>query len=223
MSEVALTKGEARRKNVLKSLNLIDEQIKEKVKGKTVLIKPNFVSTSTQNAATHVDQVRGILDFLSTFYQGKVVIAEGACGDTFRGFENFGYFAVEKEYPFKIEFSDLNKDKFEKVKLSTGKSVRVSKTILDPSYFIISAAKIKTHDTVIATFSLKNLVMGMVLRGDKFRVHQGIKEINRNLVFLAKKRTPDLACIDGFYGMQGNGPIVGDMVECKVAIASTDF
>jgi len=223
MSKVALIKGNSRRQNVLNSLNLIADQIKERVKGKTILIKPNFVSTTTQKAATHIDHIRGILDFLSSFYQGKVIIAEGACGDTFRGFKNFGYFSLKEEYPFEIEFIDLNKDRFKEVQISNGRSVRVSRTILEPSYFIISAAKLKTHDTVIATLSLKNLVMGMIIGGDKFKVHQGIREINRNLLLLAKERSPDLASIDGFYGMEGEGPIIGDLVECKVAIASIDF
>ncbi|MFZ6016817.1 MAG: DUF362 domain-containing protein [Nitrospirota bacterium] len=222
MSKVTLIKGESRRKNIFESLKLLEKEIKEEIKERVILIKPNFVSVNIQKAATEVDQVRGILDFLAQFYQGRIIIAEGACGNTFEGFKNFGYFELKEEYGFKIEFLDLNRDNFEEVLISNQEKIRFSKTILDPSFFIISAAKLKVHDTVIATLSLKNLALGAVLGRDKGKVHQGIKEINHNLYFLAKKRRPDLASIDGFYGMEGEGPVIGDMVKCGVAIASLD-
>ena len=222
MSRVALTRGDSRRKNVFESLKLIEKEIREKVEGKRVLIKPNFTSSSIQKAATHIDQIRGILDFLSEVYEGKITIGEGSGENTFEGFRNFGYFRLKDEYQLPIEFTDLNKDDFEMIPISKSESVRVSKTVLDPSFFVISAAKLKTHDAVVVTLSIKNLVMGMVLSGDKREVHQGIEEINHNLFLLAKKRMPDLASIDGFYGMEGEGPIGGNMLRCTVAIASTD-
>jgi uncharacterized protein (DUF362 family) len=222
-SKVSLVKGDSRREIIYRSLKLLENEIKEKIKGKRVLIKPNFVSTKVLKAVTHPDQIRGILDFLSEFYKEKIIIAEGACGDTFSAFQNFGYFKLKEEYP-QIEFFDLNKDEFKEVLISKGERVRVSKTILDPDLFIISSTRIKTHDTVIATLSLKNLVVGMILEeSDKAKIHQGIKEINYNLLLLAKERVPDLASLDGFESMEGEGPVVGDMVKTKVAIASLDF
>lgn len=222
MSKVSLIKRDSRRENILESFKLIGKEIKEKIGERIVLIKPNFVSSTIQNAASHIDQIRGILDFLSAFYKDKIIIAEGSAGDTFEGYENFGYFTLQKEYPFEIEFVDLNKDDFENIPISKGESVRVSKTILNPSYFIISAAKLKTHDTVVATLSIKNIAMGGILREDKKKMHQGIKEINHNLLLLAERRMPDLASIDGFYGMEGEGPTYGDMIETKTAIAGLD-
>ncbi len=222
MSRVALIRGDSRRKNVLESLKLIEKEIRKKVVGKKVLIKLNFTSSSIQKAATHIDQIRGILDFLSEIYEGKITIAAGSGENTFEGFRNFGYLKLKDQYQLPIEFVDLNKDDFEMILISKSESVRVSKTVLDPSFFVISAAKLKTHDAVVTTLSIKNLVMGMVLLRDKEKVHQGIEEINHNLFLLAKKRMPDLGSIDGFYGMEGEGPIGGNMLRCGVAIASTD-
>ena len=222
MSKVALTRGDSRRKNIFESLKLIEKEIREKIEGKKVLIKPNFTSSSIQKAATHIEQIRGILDFLSEVYEGKITIGEGSGENTFKGFRNFGYLKLKGEYQLPIEFVDLNKDGFEMIPISKSVSVRVSKTILAPSFFVISAAKLKTHDLVVTTLSVKNLVMGMVLLRDKEKVHQGIKEMNHNLLLLAKKRMPDLGSIDGFYGMEGEGPTGGNMLRCTVAIASTD-
>ena len=64
--------------------------------------------------------------------------------------------------------------------------------------------------------------MGAVLAEDKARVHQGIKKINRNIYLLVKKRRPDLASLDGFYCMEGRGPVMGERVKLEVAIASLD-
>ena len=222
MTKATLIKGESRRENVLKSLKLIEKKIREKINQKTILIKPNFVSSTIQKASTYLDHIRGILDFLSEFYQGEIIIAEGSAGNTFEGFENFGYFDLKEEYSFPIEFLDLNKDEFEQIPISNGELIRFSKTILNPKYFLISAAKLKTHDTVVATLSIKNIAVGGILKEDKMKIHQGIKEINKNLLFLAQKRIPDLASIDGFEGMEGEGPVYGTEVKTKVAIASLD-
>lgn len=224
MVKVTLIRKNSRRESVYFSLRLIREEIWPKLKDKEILIKPNLVSVQVQKAATHLDQIRGILDFLKEGYQGKILIAEGAAlGETFEGFENFGYFQLKKEYPFSIEFLDLNKTDFEEIEILKREKIKVSKIILDPSFYIISAAKIKTHDTVIATLSLKNLIVGMIQGKDKEKIHQGIKEINQNLLILAKKKTPDLVSLDGWEAMEGEGPVDGEMRELKIALASSDF
>ncbi|MDZ7639682.1 MAG: hypothetical protein U5J83_15765 [Bryobacterales bacterium] len=47
---------------------------------KSVIIKPNLVSTNRQLAATHADALRGILDYLDTRWRGPVYIAESSAG-----------------------------------------------------------------------------------------------------------------------------------------------
>ena len=39
-------------------------------------------------------------------------------------------------------------------------AVRMSQLLLDRGSFLISAARLKTHDLVVATLSLKNIVFG---------------------------------------------------------------
>ena len=47
--------------------------------------------------------------------------------------------------------------------------------------------------------------------------------INYNLFKLSKILRPHLALLDGFEGMEGNGPVAGDPVDHRIAIASTDW
>src|ERR1035438_9657194 len=64
-SRVALVHGDDRRKNVRAALEPIDAEIRAGLRGKkSVVIKPNNVSTTNQLAATHLDALEGILDYL---------------------------------------------------------------------------------------------------------------------------------------------------------------
>ena len=51
----------------------------------------------------------------------------------------------------------------------------------------------------------------------------GFKGINFNLFALAPRLHPDLAVIDGYEGMQGNGPVGGTAVDHRVAVVSRDW
>lgn len=227
MKKVALVRGEDRYLNVLQSLRLIEDEVKLKLEGKNrVLIKPNFVVVDNQLAATHVDAVRAVLDVISGSVEGVISIAEGAAeGQTKTGFHNYGYCSLEEDY--NIRLVDLNKDDFEEVEVLGSDfqpiSVRVAQMVIE-SDFRISVSPMKTHDTVVATLALKNLLVGSLCGvSQKLRIHQGYQAINKNLFELAKIIPPHLSVIDGFLAMEGDGPSHGTPVEMKIALAGTDF
>ena len=224
MAKVALIRGNNRYENVLSALKCIGQEITEKIKDKKrIVIKPNFVSTHVQLAATHIDCVRAILDFLAPLTDEKILIAEGAAlGETIEGFRSFDYLKLKQDY--NIEFKDLNNDEFSEVEIFSSDlkplNIGVAKTILE-SDFRISPAMLKTHDSVIVTLSLKNMLVGSL--DHKSRIHQGAKAINKSLAKLAEIISPHLSVIDGFLGMEGDGPVSGTPIEMKVALAGTDF
>lgn len=224
MNKVSLIKGKDRRRNIRKSLEQISDDIRKNLKPGRIIIKPNFVSSSIQLAASHVDQIRGILDYLREFYKEKIIIAEAACDDTTEAYKDFGYHNLLKEY--NVELIDLNKGPFEKVHILDEKNrtihVMVSSLLLDRNNYLISAAKLKTHDSVVVTLSIKNTAMGCIFTKDKIRVHQGVKHLNLNIAELSKSVWPDLAIIDGFVGMEGNGPVDGSPIHAGVAVSGAD-
>jgi uncharacterized protein (DUF362 family) len=154
-------------------------------------------------------------------------------GGTFDGFNNYGYLAIEKEYDVKLV--DLNKGSWE-YRYMVGKShrpipIRIISEFLDPDVFIISAAKMKTHDRVVTTLSLKNVILGAPLNdyrtNDKWLMHTAYnfsKEavLHYNMFHLAQEVYPDLGVIDGFEAMEGNGPVGGTPVDARVTLASLD-
>jgi uncharacterized protein (DUF362 family) len=239
-SKVALIQGEDRRKNVYQALLAIDDQIRPSLRRKKyVLIKPNNVSTEVQLAATNVDALNGILDYLEPRFRGPVIIAEASAGDTLEGFANFKYDKLPTERRSqKISLLDLNREgKYELSPIVDANvhitPVRLAARLFDPDAFIISSAMLKSHNVVVATMSVKNMAMGAPLRSapgeakwsDKSKVHPNVREGNCNMLLNAQKLRPHwgVAVIDGFEGMEGNGPIGGTLVPSHLAIASTDF
>jgi uncharacterized protein (DUF362 family) len=240
-STVAIIQGDVRRKMVYESLMAIDDQIRPVLKKKkSVVIKPNNVSTNIQLAATHADALRGMLDYLESRFKGPIYIAESSAGNTMEGFENFKYTTVAAEHKSqKVSLIDLNEEaRYVTLPLIDFDlhvvPVHLAARLLDPDAFIISAAILKTHNMAIATLSMKNMVLGAPLHqapketkrwNDKRRYHVGIRQGLYNFFLTAQKMQPywGATVIDGFEGMEGNGPSMGTPVPSRIAIASTDY
>jgi uncharacterized protein (DUF362 family) len=163
-ASVGLVRGEHRYGNVAQALNLVAEQVAFQGRQR-VVVKPNFVSTRHQPAATHVDAVRAVLDFVRARYEGPLSIAEGAAlGDTWQGFERFGYRELVKRYDVKLV--DLNADQTIPAQVYDRrlkpKTLRLARTLVE-SDLRISVGPPKTHDVVIVTLSLKNVIMGALV------------------------------------------------------------
>ena len=240
-SRVSLMRGDDRRTNAYRALKEIDSLVAPELKKKKyVVIKPNNVSSENQLASTHADTLRGILDYLSERTKGPVYIAEAAAGDTMTGFENFHYPQVAAEYKsLDVRLLDLNAEaKYEILPVLDFDlhltPVRLAARLLDPDAFVLCSAILKTHNTVVATLSVKNMCLGAPLHfapgdtshwNDKRRYHGGVRQTHYDMFLTAQKLRPNWGAtlIDGYEGMEGNGPGEGTPVASRVAIASTDY
>jgi|SRR5579871_1347942 len=236
---VALQQGDERRKNVYLALKAIDKELRMKMKDKKyVVIKPNFVNTENQLAASHADAMRGILDYLEESFKGPVKIAESAAGETDRGYDNYRYRVLTSEYrKQRLELIDLNREaKFERIALLDQDlhivPCRIAARLIDPDAFVISAAMLKTHNTVIATLGIKNMVLGAPLHqapgetphwNEKRKYHVGLRQTHYNMMVTAQRLNWGASVIDGFEGMEGNGPNSGTPVPSRIALVSTDY
>ncbi|MFI5381036.1 MAG: DUF362 domain-containing protein [Tepidisphaerales bacterium] len=240
-SVVGLASGESRRKNIFESLVAIEDQILPVLKTrKYVVLKPNIVNTVNQLASTNVDALHGILDFLGPRFKGPVVIAESSAGFTTEGYDHFRYNQVVGEHkPLPISLVDLNEEgKYATHTILNGDlhavPVRLAARLLDPDAYIICSAMLKTHNTVVATLSIKNMCLGAPLHSpqketqrwnDKRLYHGGVRQTHVDIMLTAQKLQPcwGAAVIDGYEGMEGNGPNDGTLVPSRLAIASTDY
>ncbi len=243
-SRVALTHGEDHAGIIFEGLRLLKDEIARAIGERPVVIKPNLVAVDAQLSATPVQSVEGILEFLRSIGKHRnVIISESAAnGPTAEGYSNYGYVPLAARYGVKLV--DLDHEAVRTIHALDQNDmrphpVRVSRLLLDRGNFVISAAKIKTHDRVVATLSLKNLVVGAPIKDPGFRwgpggrpgaltdkplIHgNGFHGLQYNLYALAPKLRPDLAVIDGYQALEGNGPVAGTPVEHRVAVTSLDW
>jgi uncharacterized protein (DUF362 family) len=232
-STVSLIKGDDRRKNVTQSLVAIDEQIMPVLKTKKyVMIKPNALGT------THVDALRGILDYLAPRFKGPVVIAECATGDTTAWFEKAGFPALITEYgKQKVSLVDLADEAKYVVQPLLDYDLhvvpaRLAARFFDPEAFILGSACFKVHNIAVVTLAVKNMVLGAPLHQshaeakagvtwlDKRRYHAGIRQSLYNIYSTFARMQPFMGAtvIDGFEGRENGG-----VVPSHCAIASTDY
>ena len=240
-SVVSLVRGDVRRRNVAEALALVEDQILPVLRlKKYVVVKPNLVSTIQPLAASHADALHGILDFLAPRFKGPVVIAESSAGNTFAGYEQFGYLKVPAEHKEReVTLVDLNAEgRYETLQILDDhlhlQPVRLAARLLDPDAYVICAGAMKTHNAVVATLSVKNMTLGAPLHNarketkrwnDKRHYHGGVRQTHFDMLLTAQKMRPfwGVALIDGFEGMEGNGPSAGTPVPSRIAIASTDY
>ena len=163
-SRVALVRGADRYDNVCQALAPISGEIDLAAKQR-VLIKPNFVVTHKPLAATHVDAVRAVLDFVRARYDGPITIAEGpSVQPAAEGFRLHGYESLVSSHG--ITLSDLNHDDVLPVDVYDWRlrplRLHLARSVVE-SDFRISVGPPKTHDIVIVTLSLKNMIMGALI------------------------------------------------------------
>jgi uncharacterized protein (DUF362 family) len=241
---VALTTGTDRAAMVFDGLKPFARQIQQAIAGKQVVLKPNNVSIDVPLCATHADCLQGILEFLKSIGRtDNIIIAESAAGGpTLEGFANYGYTRLTGSYGVKLV--DLDQEPIRLLHVFDEKdfrphAVRMSRVLLDPRAYIISATRFKTHDRVVATLSLKNIIVGAPIKDPGFRwgpasragakndkplIHgSGFRGINYNLFAVAQQLHPHLSVLDGVEGMQGDGPVGGQLMDHRVCVVSPDW
>ncbi len=246
-SDVSFLTGKDRREMVYKSLKPFAAEIERGIGSKQVIIKANagLAEPRFASCSSHADELRGILDFLKeTGYDRQVIITEGTAStkcNAFIGFENYGYMPLEKEY--NVRLTDANDQPYSPRFIYAAEHrpqpINIINLFMDPEVYLISAARLKSHNAVVATCSLKNVAMGSPMchwrksgaaqENEKSKMHGGRgsvggRELSYNLFLVAQMGVqPDLAIIDGVETIEGNGPWEGTVVEHGVVVTSTDF
>ncbi|HUW21808.1 MAG TPA: DUF362 domain-containing protein [Candidatus Bathyarchaeia archaeon] len=219
---VCLAKGTDHYQNITNCLNLIRGDIEKALIGREkVVIKVNFVSPENELAATPIESVTALLDFLRPIYKKRIQIMETGKNAAL-GFKNFNYPKLTEKYNVKLTALDngnLVPVFVYDVNLKKRIKVEIYQEALSAD-FLISITRAKTHNYGIVTLGLKNIAAGFLK--DTSLIHQGYQAFNKNLFLLIKKIQPDLSIIDATVGMEGNGPISGQPIKVGWALASPD-
>ena len=216
--QVAVVKGERGKEPVFKALDLID--YKTALAGQDrVLVKVNFITDKTWETGATTDPivVEAILERLKDLPVAvNVVESDATMTNADKALKVTGMKDVCDRYG--VEFINLRhvKDKV-KIPIPNGealKSITVPRIVTESA--IISAAKLKTHSATGVTLGMKNM---FGLLPDKFKGKYHLIGISRVVVDINTVLKPALTVIDGFVGMEGNGPIDGEPVKMNTIIA----
>lgn len=143
---------------------------------------------------------------------------------------NYGYMLLKDEYNVDLIDLNLENSTYEWV-LDTNlypKAIPIIDSFLDPNNYFISVTRMKTHELVVATMSIKNMVMGSPLnkynvQNYKSIMHPGLPRwAHYNIFLIARKIRPNFSILENVEGMQGNGPVRGFPMKHGVGLAGID-
>ena len=218
---VAIVKGERGHEPVFKALDLID--YKQALVGyDTVLIKVNFITDKTWDTGATTDPivVEAIIKKLEALpVKVYVVESDATITNADKAFEKTGMKEMCRRNG--VEWLNLRHVK-DKVKLDIPngealQSIIVPRLVTESA--VISAAKLKTHLNTTVTLGMKNM---FGLLPDKFKGKYHMKGISKVVVDINTVLKPAFTVIDGFVGMEGEGPIDGTPVQMNLIIAGKD-
>jgi uncharacterized protein (DUF362 family) len=197
------------------------------VRGKTVLLKPNFVGPDPQNRInTHPAVVRAARECFLQLGAERVLLGDAPALE--RDTEAIVESMRLREYigPLSGCFVDLNLDTPRRTPLRTHASplreLYFPETVLGAD-LVVSMPRMKTHHWAGVTLSLKN--MFGVVPGNCYGWPKNILHwagITRSLLDINSTVRPGFAIVDGIVGMEGNGPTQGTPKPCGVLVLGDD-
>ncbi|HUV46857.1 MAG TPA: DUF362 domain-containing protein [Candidatus Bathyarchaeia archaeon] len=226
MSKVSLVKSNQSYQGTLAVLKPFRADLQKKLQNiPQVVIKINFVDAKKKLAVSPVTAVKGFIDFIKPFFKGKIIIAEQASiGNTKKGFLKHGFKDLA-DRDSQVEVFDVAFDKAEQItiKYPHGKLNLPLAKIYTRSPFVVSITRAKTHNSVVVTLGIKNLLVGAI-QGNldvRSKIHQGM-DIHWIMKEIARYAYPHFVVIDGTLGMEGRGPGSGKPKKANFLAAGFD-
>ncbi len=226
MSKISLVKHTQSYQGTLTVLQPLKDKVKQQIQNlDRIVVKINFVTTHKELATTPVESVKALIDFVKPFYKGEIIIAEEATiGNTKQGFKQHGFTQIaNQEKQVKLFYSAQDEAQTVTIDYADGSIQLPLANIYTQAPYVISICRAKTHDAVVVTLSIKNLLVGAIQGGfsTRSKIHQSW-HINWILQKLTHHIYPDLSIIDGTIGMEGDGPSSGTPIKANWLLASLD-
>jgi uncharacterized protein (DUF362 family) len=225
-SRVALLKTDDRKEGVKTSLEALKIN---PVKGKDVLIKPNFNTADITPGSTHNDTLVALVEKAWEMGAKSISLGERSFPLTREVMEEKGVLPLLRKMNVRvIDFDDLQeKDwvEFKPEKSHWANGFRIARPVLE-SDCLISTGCLKTHQFGgIFTMSLK-LHVGVVPTSrhgyDYMRQLHSSPHQRRMIAEINEPFQPHLIVLDGIEAFVDGGPATGKRAKGEVFLASTD-
>ncbi len=226
---VALVKATDRAEGVRRAIQLLGGN---EVRGKAVLLKPNFNSADPAPGSTHPDVLRALVAQLQELGAGKITVGDrSGMGATRRVMQQVGAFDLAKQMGFDIVvFDELEEKQWALIQSKDDhweRGFAVPKMLLD-SEAVVQTCNLKTHRFGgHFTLSLKNSVgfaakqVGGAGYNYMSELH-GSRHQRTMIAELNRTYAPALVVMDGVEALVNGGPDRGKVVRPEVALASRD-
>jgi uncharacterized protein (DUF362 family) len=221
-SRVALVKTADRKRGVTEALKLLDLK---GVKGKKVVLKPNFNSADDPPGSTHNDTLAQLVTELHGAGARSITLGESSGPPQTRGvMEKKGTFDLARDLRFDVvDFEQIaEKDwvPFKSAGSHWADGFALPRLVVD-SEFMVSTCCLKTHGFGgVFTMSLK-LAVGLTPKSIRRGMHAS-PDMRRMIAELNASYRSDLVVLDGVAAFTDGGPSRGELKAGNVMIAGTD-
>lgn len=222
MTKVAVVSTDDRVYGVNKSIELLGIN---PVKGKNVIIKPNFNTADPPPASSSIETVKQIILRLKEMGAESITIAERAGpANTSKVFEDKGINTLSEDLGFRVvDLTEVPQDGYilKNPESNHWKAGFLFAKIYDEAECIVETCCLKTHMYGgHFTISLKNAV-GIVNKKNMTELHSS--KYQRDMIAeINSVYKPDLIVMDGIITFVDRGPMEGPRVEANVFVAGTD-
>jgi uncharacterized protein (DUF362 family) len=226
LSKVTFVRTGDRKKGVNAALQALDGN---PVKGKNVLIKPNFNTADPTPGSTHNDTLSSLVDEVWAMGAKSISLGERSYPPTSEVMKKKGIVPLLEQRDVKIiDFDTLNERdwvEFKPKETHWSNGFRIARPVLEAE-FLISTCCLKTHQFGgVFTLSLK-LHVGVVPTSRHGFPYMG--ELHRSpdqeelIAEINAPFSPDLVVLDGIDAFVDGGPAMGKRAKGDVFLASTD-
>lgn len=221
-TKVSLVKTPDRESGIRKVVEILNIN---PVKGRDVLLKPNFNTADPFPGSTHNDTLTNLILYLKKIGAKSITIGErSGPPDTSDVLKEKGIYELCKKLDVElINFEELSEDSWIRVRPEKSywrDGFDVAKPILD-SNCIVSTCCLKTHGYGgVFTMSLK-LSVGITHKRNMRELHSS-PHMRKMISEINQVYTPSLIILDAIEAFVDGGPMVGARKRADIIVAGTD-
>jgi uncharacterized protein (DUF362 family) len=222
-AKVSLVKTADRGSGVPQAIDLLSLN---PVKGKAVLLKPNFNTADPFPGSTHNDTLRAIIGHLRRMETSKITVADrSGPADTAEVTSELGVDRLCADLDVSLlNFEELEHHGWKRLQPAGShwrKGFDMARPVLEAES-IVTTGCLKTHRFgAVFTMSLK-LSIGMTHKRNMKELHTSLFSMRKMIAEVNTAYRPDLIVLDGIEAFTDGGPMQGTRKRADVILAGTD-
>jgi uncharacterized protein (DUF362 family) len=196
------------------------------LKGRNVLIKPNFNTADPPPGSTHIDTIIAAVELVKENVPRRITLADrSGPAKTSAVFREKGAFELAEQMGFEcLALDEMPKDRYAKIKPPGSHWMNgfyFARPVLEADA-VISLCCLKTHQYGgHFTMSLK-LTTGMVHRSNMTELHTSVINQRNMIAEMNYPYKPALIVMDGVEAFYEGGPMTGSRWNANLTFAATD-